>query len=102
MSKSTRRKDVGTSQFALESCDHIITTMLYGKETFILEDVTTPLLSNEIRKRPNQEEQEGSGLMVIGRKGREKKRKVRAHRKRVTFVNRKVTERRIASIDKSD
>ena len=39
-----------------ESYDHIVTTMLYGKETLILE-VTSTLLSNEIRKRPNQEEQ---------------------------------------------
>ena len=38
-----------------QSYDHIITTMLYAKETLILE-VTSTLLSNEIRKRPNQEE----------------------------------------------
>ena len=36
-----------------ELYDHIVTTMLYGKETFILEEVTSTLLSNEIRKRPN-------------------------------------------------
>jgi len=42
--------------FLLESYDHIITTILYGKETLILEEVTSTLLSNEIRKRPNQEE----------------------------------------------
>jgi len=40
-----------------ESYDHIITTMLYGKETLILEEVTSTLLFNEIRKRLNQEEQ---------------------------------------------
>jgi len=33
-----------------ESYDHIVTTMLYGKETLILEEVTSTLLSNEIRK----------------------------------------------------
>jgi len=33
-----------------------------------LEEVTSTLLSNEIRKRPNQEEQEKSGLMVMGKK----------------------------------
>jgi len=44
--------------------------MLYGKETRILEDVMSTLLSNEIRKRPDQEEQKGSGLMVTGRKGK--------------------------------
>ena len=36
--------------------DHIITTILYGKKTLILEEVTLTLLFNEIRKRPNQEE----------------------------------------------
>ena len=46
--------------------------MLYGKETLILEEVTSTLLSNKIRKRPNQEEQTG-GLVVTGRKGREGK-----------------------------
>jgi len=40
-----------------ESYDYIVTTMLYGKETLILEEVTSTLLSNEIRKRSNQEEQ---------------------------------------------
>ena len=39
-----------------ESYDHIVTTMLYGKETLILEEVTSTLLSNDIRKIPNQEE----------------------------------------------
>jgi len=53
----------------LESYDHTITAMLYAKETFILEEVTTTLLSNEIRKMSNQEEQEGSSLVVTGRKG---------------------------------
>jgi len=41
----------------LQSNDHIVTIMLYGKETLILNEVTSTLLSNEIRKRPNQEEQ---------------------------------------------
>jgi len=34
-----------------ESYDHIITTMFYGKETLILEEVTSTLLTSEIRKR---------------------------------------------------
>ena len=38
-----------------ESYDHIVTAILYGKKTLILEEVTSILLSNEIRKRPNQE-----------------------------------------------
>jgi len=33
-----------------ETYDHIVTTMLYNKETFILKEVMTTLLSNEIRK----------------------------------------------------
>ena len=37
--------------------NHTVITMLYGKETLILEEVTSTLLSNEIRKRTNQEEQ---------------------------------------------
>ena len=57
------------------SYDHIVTTMLYGKETLILEEITSTLLSNEIRKRPNQEEQTRSGLVVTGRKGRGEGRK---------------------------
>ena len=32
----------------LQSYDHIITTMLYGKETLILEEVMSTLLSNKI------------------------------------------------------
>ena len=39
-----------------ESYDHSLTTMLYGKKTLILEEVTSILLSNEIRKMPNQVE----------------------------------------------
>jgi len=62
--------------------------MFCRKEILILEKVTSTLLSNEIRKRPNQVEQEGSGLMAMRMNGKE--RKVGAHRKRVTFVTRKV------------
>ena len=36
--------------------DHIITTILHRNETLILEEITSTLLSNEIRKRLNQEE----------------------------------------------
>jgi len=59
----------------LESCDHITTTMLYGKKTLILEAVMSILLYNEIRKRPNQEEQTGSSLVIMKRKGRREKKK---------------------------
>ena len=53
-----------------QSYDHIITTMLYSKKTLILEEVTSTLLSNENRKRPNQEEQEGLGMVVTRQNGR--------------------------------
>jgi len=33
-----------------EPYDHIVTTMLYGKKTLILEKVTSTILSNETRK----------------------------------------------------
>ena len=39
-----------------ESYDHIVTTILYGKKTLILEEVTTTLFSNKTKKRPNQDE----------------------------------------------
>ena len=56
-----------------KSYDHIITTILYRKKTLILEEITTTLLSSEIRKMPNQDKQKGLGLMVMGRIGREGK-----------------------------
>ena len=56
-----------------ESYDHIVTTMLYSKETLILEEVMPTLLSNEIRKMSNQVQEEGSSLVVMGRKEREGK-----------------------------
>jgi len=80
-----------------ESYDHIMTTMLYGKETLILEEVTPTLLSNEIRKRSNQEER--TGRVWWSREGR--KEKVQAHQKSITFVTGKVIERMTASIGKS-
>ena len=40
-----------------QSYDHIITTMLCGKKSLIFEQITSTHLSNEIRKRLNQEEQ---------------------------------------------
>ena len=58
-----------------KSYDHIITTILYGKETLILEEVTPTLLTNEIRKRSNQEEQTRSGVVVTGREEKKEGRK---------------------------
>ena len=40
----------------LKTYDHIVTSMLYGIEALIMEEIMTTLLSNEIRKRQNQEE----------------------------------------------
>jgi len=73
-----------------QSFDHIVSAMLYSKDTLIMEVTSTllsNLLSNEIRKMSNQKEQEGSGLVVTGRKGREGK-KVRAHRMQSFFCYR--------------
>jgi len=56
------------------SCNHIITTILYVKETLILEEVKTTLLSNEISKMSNQEEQEVQ--VWWSQKGKEEDRKV--------------------------
>ena len=50
-----------------QSYDHIVTTMLYGKDILILEEVTGTLLSNEIRKRLNQAGEEESAHVVMGR-----------------------------------
>jgi len=50
--------------------DHFITIMLYGKKTLILEEVTSTLLSNENRKRPNQEERHDRVIVVTGMKRR--------------------------------
>ena len=75
--------------------------MLYGKETLILEEVTSTLLSNEIRKRPNQEEQIGSGLVVTGRKERGEGKKGPGLSKAYHFCHREVIRRMTANIDKS-
>ena len=63
---------------------------LYGMKTLILEEITSTFLFNEIRKRPNQKEQEGLGLVVTGRKGKE--RKVQVRRRHVTFITRRSLE----------
>ena len=82
-----------------QSYDHVVTTMLYGEETHILE-VTSTLLSNKISKRPNQEEQKGSSLVVMRRKGREGKKSPGSSKVR-HCCHRKAIERMTASIGKS-
>ena len=61
-----------------QSYDHIFTTMLHGKETIILEEVTSTLLSNEIRKR--QIKRSRQDRVWWSREGKEEKeKKVQAH-----------------------
>ena len=85
----------------LQSCDHIITTTLYGKETLILKEVTSTLLSNETGKRPNQESTKDRVWWSRKEKEEEKERKVLTHRMRVTFITGKVIKRMNTNIDKS-
>ena len=72
-----------------QSYDHIVTTMFYSKKILILEEVTLTLLINEIRKRPNQEEQTRSGFVVTGRKGRGEAKKGPSSSKMCHFYHRK-------------
>jgi len=72
-----------------QSYNHIVITMLYGKETLILEEVTSTLLSNEIRKRSNQEKQKGSGLVVTGSKGKGERKKGPSSSKACHFGHKK-------------
>ena len=84
-----------------ESYDHIITTMLCGKKTLILEEVMSTFLSNEITKKPNQEEQTRSSLVVTGRKERGEGKISSGSLKTCHFCHRKVIGIMTASIDKS-
>ena len=72
-----------------QSYDHTATIMLYGKDTLILEEVASTLLSNEIRKKSNQEEQTGSGLAIMGRKERGEGKKDLGSLKACHFYHRK-------------
>jgi len=73
--------------------------MLYSKKTLILEEVTSTLLSNEIRKRSNQEEKDRVWWSLKG-KEEKKERKVQVRQRHVTFVIRKVIGRMTANIGK--
>ena len=84
-----------------ESYGYIVTTMLYGKETLILEEVTSTLLSNEIRKGQIKRRRHDRIWWLREGKEEEKERKVQARQRRVTFVTEKVIGRMTASIDKS-
>ena len=71
-----------------QSYDRIVTTMFYGKKTLIL-DVMSTLLSNENRKKQNQKEQTGWGLVNTGRKGRGEGKKSPGSSKACYFCHRK-------------
>ena len=66
-----------------------------------MKEVISTLLSNENRKKSNQEEQTGSGLVVTGRKGRGEARKGPSSSKACDFYHREVIGRMTTSIDKS-
>src|SRR3954466_12876034 len=55
------------------SYDHLMTTILFGKETLELEGVRVMLVNNELMKRTDPA-QEGSGLVVGSRKSKGPKR----------------------------
>ena len=75
--------------------------MLYEKETLILEKITTTLLSNESEK--DQIKRSMNVRVWWSREEKEEEeKKVRVHRKHVTFVTWNITERKTVSIDKSD
>lgn len=48
-----------------DSYDNLVTTLLFEKDTISLDDITTSIISNEIRRRLNLEEGQEFGL--IGR-----------------------------------
>lgn len=50
--------------------EHLVTTILYGKEALVMENVTATLLSDEIRRKSHHKE-ENEGL-VARNKDREK------------------------------
>ncbi|KAK8938897.1 hypothetical protein KSP39_PZI010824 [Platanthera zijinensis] len=55
-------KAISTIQLSLadESYDHLVTTILYGKDTLKMEEVMTTLLSNETRSKPGPSTSEGT------------------------------------------
>lgn len=50
-----------------KSYEHLVTTMTYGKDTLNMEEVTSTLVSNEIRRKPSSSsslEDSGEGLIA--------------------------------------
>jgi len=62
--------------------------MLCCKETLNLEEVTSTLLCNEIRKKPNQEKQKGSCLVITKKKGKGEEKKSQGSLKACHFCHR--------------
>jgi hypothetical protein len=55
------------------SYEHLVTTLLYGKETLEVEEVSNALLDHYQRKQKNSAENSGDGLVVKGYPDRGKK-----------------------------
>src|SRR5436190_17800046 len=55
------------------SYDHLVTTIMYGKETLELDDIRVVLINNEIRKKTDRTE-EALGLVVKKDRGRSRSR----------------------------
>jgi hypothetical protein len=49
------------------SYDHLVTTILYGKETLELEEVIEALLSHETRRKPVNNQVESKGFHHLKR-----------------------------------
>ena len=65
----------------LESYDHIVTTMLYGKKTLIFEEVSSTPLSNELGKGQIKRSRQDRVWWSREGKKEEKEEKVQAHQR---------------------
>jgi hypothetical protein len=54
------------------SYDHLVTTLLYGKETLAFEEVTGSLLSHETRRKPVNDQADGLVARFEPKRGRDK------------------------------
>jgi hypothetical protein len=54
------------------SYDHLVTTLLYGKETLVFEEVTGSLLSHEMRRKPVNDQADGLVARFNPKHGRDK------------------------------
>jgi hypothetical protein len=74
------------------SYEHLVTTLLYGKETLEVEEVSNALLDHYQRKQKNSAESSGDGLVVKGYqdRGRKKDRNDKSARGRSKFKSKTV------------